>query len=86
MAVNGRPRLDASVFIWVRVILGEARLASRPVEAAQPEPAWRLRGTRRSAAGARIARPPFPCWASLRMFLSQYAGRLAADIDNSPAL
>lgn len=85
MKVNDRTRQDASVFVWVRVTLGEARFAPRPVEAAQPEPVRKLWRTTRVQTGAKIASPPSPRWASLQMLLNQYADRLAADIDNSPA-
>jgi hypothetical protein len=86
MHVNDRTRQDASVFIWTRVTLGEARFAPRPIEIAQPGPVQKLwRGTR-AETGAKLVSPPSSRWTVLQTLLTGYADRLAAEIDEQPII
>jgi TniQ len=78
-----RKRQDASVFIWTLVTRGEHLFAPRPLEAAQPTEIQQRWAARRYATWFQFSRPdPLRHYADLRRLLTNYAQRLARDIDS----
>jgi hypothetical protein len=79
---NDRKRQDASVFVWTLVTRGEHLFAPRPLEATQPTEIRLQWAARRNTAWFQYSRPdPLRHYADLRHVLTNYAQRLAREID-----
>ncbi|MGW8455894.1 TniQ family protein [Streptomyces niveus] len=80
---DDRKRQDASVFIWTLITRGEHLFAPRPLEAAQPTEIQQEWAARRNTAWFQFSRPdPLRHYTDLRRLLTNYAQRLARDIDS----
>ncbi|MEW2626277.1 TniQ family protein [Streptomyces sp. NPDC048106] len=79
---DDRKRQDASVFVWTLVTRGEHLFAPRPLEAAQPTEVQQQWAARRNTTWFQFSRPdPLRHYADLRPVLTNFAQRLAWDID-----
>ncbi|MBB5935710.1 TniQ family protein [Streptomyces zagrosensis] len=81
--LDDRKRQVASIFIWTRVTAGEHLFAPRPLEQAQPEQIRQAWAARRPTTWHQLAgrHDPGPHYAALRQLLTEYAGKLAKEID-----